>query len=176
MNAHEIAADFVRAMEAAGVTPAESIINELLQGQLVRFTVDGDRSGRRNGWARLFLDGRPAGAFGCNKRQLSEKWTHGDARQPYSSAERRAYAKAMASKRRAALESKAEANEAAAQRAAALLDRASDADPDHPYLTRKAIPAYGFYQIRSSLLVQCATRAAGSGTFSSSHLKAKSYS
>ena len=95
---HEITSAFIETMEASGVKPVEPISHELLSGQLVRFQVDGDRAGRRNGWARLFLDGRPAGVFGCHKRQISEKWTLEAPPQTYTPAQKRAYAEAMAAK------------------------------------------------------------------------------
>lgn len=149
---HQIAASFVQAIEAGGVKPSYPIDQDLLTGNLVRFDVDGDRSGRRNGWARLFLDGRPAGAFGCNKRQINEKWTLATPQQSYTPAQKKAYGKAMAAKRQAAADAKAAVIEAAAERAGDLLLRAGNADPNHPYLTRKCIPATGLHQIHSSLL------------------------
>ena len=58
-------ADFIASMEAAGVRPVEPIAQNLAAGRLIRFRADGDKPGRRNGWAVLHLDGTPTGAFGC---------------------------------------------------------------------------------------------------------------
>lgn len=83
--------DFIAAMEAAGVGPAESITHQLAGGELVRFQVNGDRNGRRNGWAVLHFDGIPAGAFGCNKRGISDKWRANVERPKLSRADRAAF-------------------------------------------------------------------------------------
>ena len=83
--------NFITAMEAAGVGPAEPIAQQLAGGELVRFQVAGDRAGRRNGWAVLHLDGIPAGAFGCNKRGISDKWRADVERPKLSRSDRAAF-------------------------------------------------------------------------------------
>src|SRR3546814_13548795 len=45
-----------------------------LSGELIRFRCDGDGHGRQNGWAILYLDQRPAGAFGNYRLGISRKW------------------------------------------------------------------------------------------------------
>lgn len=72
--------DFIAEMEANGVSPAEPIARALIAGGMIRFQVRDDRAGRRNGWAVLYTDGVPAGAFGCNKRGISHKWRAGGGR------------------------------------------------------------------------------------------------
>src|SRR3546814_20812354 len=57
-------ADFIRAMELEGVKALEPIAARIASGELIRFRCDGDGHGRQNGWAILYLDQRPAGAFG----------------------------------------------------------------------------------------------------------------
>lgn len=150
---HEIAAEFVSAMEAGGVKPAETITQALLTGELVRFTVDGDRASRQNGWARLFLDGRPAGAYGCYKRQISEKWKLDAPQKVFSRAERQAYAKLMAAKRQAEADAKLAVTQATAERAVTLLRSARSASADHAYLRRKEISPTGLFQIHASVVV-----------------------
>lgn len=46
-----------------GWSSSEPIADKLAAGDPVRFRADGDKPGRRNGWAWLHLDGVPAGVF-----------------------------------------------------------------------------------------------------------------
>lgn len=55
--------EFLDAMWAAGIRPVEPIADKLAAGDPVRFRADGDKPGRRNGWAWLHLNGVPAGVF-----------------------------------------------------------------------------------------------------------------
>ncbi|MEI7841307.1 MAG: hypothetical protein WCJ11_12485 [Methylococcaceae bacterium] len=48
--------------------------NHIELNKLVRFHVDGDAKGSKNGWYNFHSDGLPAGAFGCFKRAISENW------------------------------------------------------------------------------------------------------
>ncbi len=74
MSAAEAVADFIHAMELEGVKPIEPIAQRVTSGELVRFRCDGDGKGRQNGWAILYLDERPAGAFGNYRLGISRKW------------------------------------------------------------------------------------------------------
>ena len=74
MSAHEAIADFIHAMECEGVKALEPIAQRLSSGELIRFRCDGDGKGRQNGWAILYLDEKPAGAFGNYRLGLSRKW------------------------------------------------------------------------------------------------------
>src|SRR3546814_6858609 len=67
-------ADFIRAMELEGVKALEPIAARIASGELIRFRCDGDGHGRQNGWAILYLDQRPAGAFGNYRLGISRKW------------------------------------------------------------------------------------------------------
>src|SRR3546814_10114793 len=67
-------ADFIRAMELEGVKALEPIAARIASGELIRFRCDGDGHGRQNGWAILYLDQRPAGAFGNYRPGISRKW------------------------------------------------------------------------------------------------------
>ncbi len=148
----DIALSFLAAMEAAGVKPSEPILHSLMSGDLVRFQVEGDRAGRRNGWARLHLDGHPAGAFGCNKRQIHEKWSADHEKKAYTKAERADYAKRMQAQREDRAAAKQAVEQAAGDRARALLDKAQPAGK-HPYLVTKHIAGTGMRQLGDLLLV-----------------------
>lgn len=60
---------FEDAMEEAGLKLRTEIISD---GKLHRFTADGDST--PNSWYVFFDGDLPAGAFGCWKRDISEKW------------------------------------------------------------------------------------------------------
>lgn len=149
---HDAIAAFMFAMEAAGLRPAEPIADRLGSGDLVRFAVQGDRPGKRNGWAILYLDGTPAGAFGSWKHGINERWRAGVA-EVLTPAERRA----RAAQFRRAQEERAAAKLAeqvqAANNCRRRWDNARSADPRHPYLCRKRVAAEGLRQEGNSLLV-----------------------
>jgi putative DNA primase/helicase len=148
----EVVSAFLSAMAASGIKPTGSIAQDLLSGELVRFHVAGDRASRRNGWARLHFDGCPAGAFGCNKRQIHEKWRAGTEGKVYSKAERVAFAKRMQAERAERAAAKQATEEATAARARAMLGKSGPAG-DHPYLASKRIPGKGMRKLGNLLLV-----------------------
>lgn len=148
----ETVADFLGAMEAAGVRPAEPIAQALCGGGLVRFRAEGDKPGRRNGWAVLYLDGTPAGSFGWYKGGVREKW-RADRQEPVSPAERDRLRREWreASRRRQA--ERRAAQEAAAVLAVARWASGGPVDPRHPYLVRKGLTGDGLRQTGNRLLV-----------------------
>lgn len=147
--------DFIAAMNAAGMPPSEPIAMRLLDGQLIRFRVGDDKPGRRNGWAVLHLDAHPAGAFGCKKRGVQQRWKFEAERPVYSPAQKRAFAQRMAAQRAEAEKAKAERQAKAAGLAAEHWMGASPADPAHPYLARKGVSPVGLRirQVGERLLV-----------------------
>jgi putative DNA primase/helicase len=148
----EAVADFLSAMEAAGVRPVEPIAQALGGGSLVRFRCDGDKPGRRNGWALLHLDGRPAGAFGWYSAGIRERW-RADRQEAVSPAERlRLQREWRETSRRRDAERQA-AQEAASVEAARLWTLGTAPDPRHPYLVRKGLPGEGLRQHGNRLLV-----------------------
>jgi len=72
----EPVATFLSAMEASGIKPVEPIAASL-GPSLIRFACEGDGKGKRNGWAVLYTDGHPAGAFGNYRMQIKERWRMG---------------------------------------------------------------------------------------------------
>ena len=145
--------DFLDAMGAAGIRPIEPIADKLASGDPVRFRADGDKPGRRNGWAWLHLDGVPAGVFRHYRLGVRTVWRAGTDSRSLSPAERRAI---MAQARENATRRKAETlakQEAAAAGARDLWRGAGKADPAHGYLARKGLPAFGIRQDGDALLV-----------------------
>jgi phage/plasmid primase-like uncharacterized protein len=129
---------FTAAMRDHGIDIDESIIAD---GKLHRYHVAGDRARSRNAWAKLVIDERPAGMYGCNKRFSGEKftWTMKGTR-PLTPDERRelkAIARARVEQRQAEIEMN-HAN--AAQRALAIYE-AGQPVTEHPYLTLKGVPS-----------------------------------
>ena len=145
--------DFIAAMEAAGVAPAESIAQELAAGQLVRFEVQGDRKGRKNGWAVLHFDGIPAGAFGCNKRGISDKWRANVERPRLSRADRAAFKLKMAQVKAEKQRQTEQQHLGVAAQAEQLWIAAGPVNPNHPYLVAKRISGEGLRQSGNMLLV-----------------------
>lgn len=144
-------AAFISAMEAAGMRPAEPIADRL-GPDLIRFSCEGDGSGKRNGWAVLHLDGRPAGAFGNYRLQVSENWrAHCGERLP--SAERRALRQRHEAARQKREVAKAAERLSAAERCRVRWLNAKGADPRHPYLIRKRVSGEGLRQEGNRLLV-----------------------
>lgn len=146
-------ADFMAAMMASGVSPIEPIADRLASGNLVRFRAEGDKPGRRNGWARLHLDGVPAGSFGHFRLGVQMVWRAGSSLRSMSLAERRAIvaqARESEARRKAETEFK---QEAAAGVARDLWHGAGKADPAHGYLARKGLLPFGIRQKGAALLI-----------------------
>jgi putative DNA primase/helicase len=150
MSAADAVNDFIGAMEAAGVRPVEPIAQRL-GGGLIRFRAEGDKPGKRNGWAVLHLDGRPAGAFGCYRLGVSMKW-RGDGAANLSPCElrerRREWREAAARRDK----ERREGQEAAAAQAARLWASAGPVLPSHAYLVRKDMTGEGLCQLGDELL------------------------
>ena len=145
--------EFLHAMGAAGIRPMEPIADKLASGDPVRFRADGDKPGRRNGWAWLHLDGVPAGVFRHYRLGVRTVWRAGSDPRSLSPAERRtimAQARESEARRKAETESR---QEAAAGVARDLWCAAGRPDPAHGYLARKRLPPFGIRQHRNALLV-----------------------
>ncbi|MBH1643370.1 toprim domain-containing protein [Stenotrophomonas maltophilia] len=139
----DIVPAFLQAMHAHGIVPDARGRDALnADGTLVRFHVEGDRRGTRNGWAVLFGDHVPAGEFGS--------WRTGTrhaccAKSPtaLSAAEQRAIRQRQEAARSERERHQREREDAAARAANVLWNRAIPADAHHPYLVRKGIHAHG---------------------------------
>ena len=145
--------EFLDAMGAAGIRPLEPIADKLASGDPVRFRADGDKPGRRNGWAWLHLDGVPAGVFRHYRLGVRTVWRAGSDPRSLSPAERRtimAQAQTSEARRKAETEAK---QEAAAGVARDLWQHAGKPDPAHGYLAHKGLPPFGIRQHGDALLV-----------------------
>ena len=145
--------EFLDAMGAAGIRPVEPVADKLAAGDPFRFRADGDKPGRRNGWAWLHLDGVPAGVFRHFRLDVRTVWRSGSDPRSLSPAERCAI---MAQARECEARRKAETvakQEAAAGTARDLWRNAGKADHAHGYLARKGLPAFGVRQRSSALLI-----------------------
>lgn len=137
----DIIAAFERAMRDASIVPVFTRGGIIPDGKLVRFHVEGDKRGTRNGWCVLFGDGIPAGEFGSWKTGDAHTWCAKDA-SAITPDEQRAI-KARIAEARAAREREEKARQGEAAKLANLLWNAGiPADDDHPYLIRKGVRAH----------------------------------
>ena len=142
--------EFMNAIAAAGLTPVKPL--ELSEGRIVRFRVQGDKAGSRNGWAIFHAHPIPAGAFGSWKTGEQHTWraTTNETATPAERAELQRKLQA-AQQMRAAEETRIRAE--AAARALKLWSGAKPATDDHPYLRAKGVHAYGLRALRDQLMV-----------------------
>lgn len=146
-----VPADFLAAMASAGIVCTEPH-KIAATGDLCRFHVEGDRRGSRNGWAVLHGNGRAAGAFGHWSSGTQGTWAAGGSHR-YDAAEAERLRELIASARKQRDADRLTEHEAAAHRAAAIWDNASEADPGHPYLRRKGVFGHGIRQQGIALLI-----------------------
>lgn len=137
--------DFRNAMAAAGIETDAPISAD---GNLHRVHVEGDKPGTKNGWYVLHACSFPAGAFGCNKRGISDKW-RSQVGVPFTPTQRADMAEQQAA--RAAQRDEAYAK--AAKRAASLLLAAKHDASGHAYCARKQISPFGVKANSQGLLV-----------------------
>jgi putative DNA primase/helicase len=129
---------FREAIRSAGLTPPDVIEAD---GELHRFSSNGKR-GDTAGWYVLHLDGVPAGAFGCWRSGVTQKW-HADIGRELTDAEREEQRRRMESAKRQIEKVAREQHAAAAQQAASEWRSATPAPDSHPYLVRKGVKAHG---------------------------------
>lgn len=150
--AGDASAAFVKAMEDAGMRPDEPVLSMLGDGRLIRFRCEGDKPGKRNGWAVLHLDGVPAGAFGNYRLGISERWKAGNTETP-SPIERRANARRWREQSRVRQAAILAQQQETAERCLSRWSRARPVDPSHRYLLSKGICGEGLRQEGAALLV-----------------------
>lgn len=142
----------IAAMELEGVQPTEPIAQRLASGELIRFRCEGDGRGRQNGWAILYLDDRPAGAFGNYRLGISRKWKlAGD--NPISPAERAALQREWAAAKERRHTERVRSETEAAKDAQDIWSAAGPADENHPYILKKRLDPLPFRQRKDRILV-----------------------
>jgi putative DNA primase/helicase len=137
--------EFRNAMAAAGIETDAPIFAD---GNLHRVHVEGDKPGTKNGWYVLHACSFPAGAFGCNKRGISDKW-RSQTGVPFTPSQR-ADVQQQSAKRNAERD---EAYAKAALRAAKLVKSANKDATGHAYCARKQIEPFGVKANSEGLLV-----------------------
>lgn len=141
--------EFKETMRAAGLEPPANLTAD---GQIHRFHVVGDKPRTENGWYVIFADDPVAGAFGCWKRGITEKWCA--VRSQVASPEEQVAIKAKFEELRRIRELENEKRSAEARAKAALIYNSSEqAKNDHPYLTRKIVEAFPGLKCSTGALV-----------------------
>lgn len=154
MSFHDHIADFLRFMEANGVKSDEPIAARLATGALIRFRCEGDGKGRQNGWAILYLDERPAGAFGNYRMNTGTlKWKSNADQPVLTEAERAAMRREWDQAKHRREAEIANSQREAALTAADLWQRAAPAQASHGYVARKQLDAAPLRQLGGDLLV-----------------------
>lgn len=151
MDGAEVISAFLAAIEAAGIKPVEPIANRL-GSALVRFRCENDGKGKRNGWAILYTDGRPAGAFGNYRMGIRQRWSL-SAGVNLSPAELAEWRKQVELRQREREQARLQAQRRAASECQQRWVKAAKASPTHPYLVAKRIPPEGVKQEGRALLV-----------------------
>jgi len=138
---------FCEAIERAGL-PAPKAVQA--DGALHRFSTNG-KPNDTSGWYVLYLDGVPAGCFGCWRSGISEKW-RADIGRKMTDAEKRHYRRIMNTIRRQRKEEKTQRQSEAAVRAAEIWAKAQPV-AEHPYLSAKGVDAHGLRCAGDALIV-----------------------
>lgn len=152
MSASDAIHEFLNAMSIEGMKPAEPIANRLGSGDLIRFRCEDDGKGRLNGWAILYLDERPAGAFGNYRLGISRKWKSGDDTL-LSPAEREALRREWAEAKQRRQDERARSENEAAVEAAEIWAAGPKASRLHPYVAKKGIDNEPLRQQHDKLLI-----------------------
>ena len=132
--------DFIKAIEAEGITPPAEIIAD---GEIHRF--DSDNSGKSNGVYILHSDEPQSGWFKCWKTDTENTWSRGY--YETDPEKREQFQKLIKQRTQERTVKILELHKKAAIKASAEYQDAKSADPDHPYLIRKQIkPVKGLKQ------------------------------
>lgn len=153
MSALDAINDFISAMAMEGIRPVEPIAHRLSSGELIRFRCDGDGRGRLNGWAIIYLDERPAGAFGNYRMGIERKWKSGDDRRGLSREEREALQREWAEAKAKRQEERDRSESEAAREALDIWAAAQPASEAHPYAQKKRLDVSALRQSGDKLLI-----------------------
>jgi putative DNA primase/helicase len=145
--------ELVAAMEMEGVRPIEPIEQRLMSGELIRFRCEGDGRGRQNGWAKIYLDERPAGAFGNYRLGIDRKWKSGADYAPLSREEREKLQREWAEAKEARRKEQERSESEAAVEALEMWQRAQPASSEHPYAVKKRLDPSPLRELDGKLLV-----------------------
>lgn len=144
--------DFINQFKLAllefGLTAPHEIIAD---GKRHRFSSDGSAKDK-NGWYILYSDNLPAGAFGCWKLGINEKWKSNE-KKTYTPEQRAEYAQRIKDVEQERADAELRDRQAAAAQASDMWARAGDVPEDHPYITRKQIKPIGIKSLDGELLI-----------------------
>lgn len=129
----------IDAIAYEGITPPSSVV---LDGKIHRFSSTSGKGRDKNGWYVAFSDGRPAGHFGCWRRQIDVSW-RSEGGPSWTPAEEVAHAKRMAEMRAVRDAEVAKQHEVIAEVVEEIWADLPLATSDHPYLLRKGVQANG---------------------------------
>lgn len=154
MSTHETISAFLDFMRCEGVEPVDTtaFIAEITSGEVIRFDCVGDKRNRKNGWAKLYLDDRPAGAFGNWRLGINRRWSSGSTNELTAEERaqlRREWQEKKAERKRIKTEAQTEASDDAAE----IWKHAGPASPSHGYIARKKIDPAPLRQEGETLLV-----------------------
>lgn len=154
MSVHEVIADFLAFMRSEGVEPVDTarFCADVTCGRVVRFDCAGERKGSKNGWAKLYLDGRPAGAFGNWKLGINRRWSSGAANE-LTSEERRSLRAEWERKKAEREAIERESQDGASRDADHIWTSATRASSQHPYVVAKQLDHRPLRQAGDTLLV-----------------------
>lgn len=129
----------IDAIAYEGITPPSTVT---LDGKIHRFKSTAGKGHDKNGWYVAFSDGRPAGHFGCWRRQIDVSW-RSEGGPSWTPAEEVAHAKRMAEMRAVRDAEVAKQHEVIAEVVEEIWSDLPLATSDHPYLLRKGVTAHG---------------------------------
>lgn len=139
------------AMRAYGLEPMNLAL--VLDGQIYRYRVNGDKSASRNGWYVGHMTPAPHGAFGSWKTGASYTWHTHQAQKALTQTERDEQRRQFEEVRRLRDKERMRVREVARIKAAHLWHLAKPAESTHPYLARKGVKAWGIRQLRQNLVI-----------------------
>ncbi len=134
-----IEATFSQAMAGAGIISCDAIIAD---GQLHRFHVEGDKSGSKNGWYILHIDGVAFGIFGSWKTGVRKTWCSkkkGD----LTAAEREEQKRRIAAAIKLRETEDAAVKQAVREEATTIWAVSPSASDQHLYLRAKGVKCHG---------------------------------
>lgn len=140
--------EFKLALMEFGLVPPDNIVAD---GKRHRFSSTGAK-GDQNGWYVLYGDNMPAGAFGCWKNSINEKWKSSE-KKTFTPEQRAAYAQRIKDVEQERADAEQRDRDYAKKTSAEMWARAGDVPPDHPYITRKQIQPIGIKMLDGELLI-----------------------
>lgn len=142
--------DFIDFMSKNGCKPIRDS-DVKATGRIVRFQIDGDKNGSRNGRCTLWDDGEFASGWFMNMREGRKYTWHSKAKRKFTDEERREWAKKMEADKREREKERKQAQAQAADKAQWIWSKAVKGG--HGYLERKSISGASTRVYKGALLV-----------------------